>query len=96
MRVFEDRVLSRIFGPRGNEVSRDWRKLQNEEFHNLYSSPNIVKIVKSWRIKWAGHVACMEKSEMRTKFRLESLKERGHSEDLGKDKRIILKWMIAK
>jgi hypothetical protein len=57
--VFETRVLRRIFGPRRDEVSGEWRKQHNEEINNLYSSPNIVRVIKS-RIKWAGHVARLE------------------------------------
>jgi len=58
--VFENRALRRIFGPKRDEVTGDWRKLHNEELNNLYSSPNIVRVVKSRRIRWAGHVARME------------------------------------
>jgi hypothetical protein len=60
--VFENRVLTRIFGPRRDEVTGDWRKLYNEELHNLYSSPNIIRINKSRRMRWAGHVARMGKT----------------------------------
>jgi hypothetical protein len=59
LRVFENRVLRRIFGPRRGEVTGDWRKLHNEELHTLYSSPNIIRMIKSRRIRWAGHVARM-------------------------------------
>jgi hypothetical protein len=55
--VFENRVLKRIFGPKRDEVTGGWRKLHNEELHNLYSSPNIVRMIKSRRMRWAGHVA---------------------------------------
>jgi hypothetical protein len=56
--VFENRVLRRIFGPKRNEVIGGWRKLHNMELHNIYSSPNIIKMMKS-RMKWFGHVARM-------------------------------------
>jgi len=56
-RVFESRVLRRIFGPRKDEVSREWRKLHIEELNDLYSSPNIVWVIKSRSMGWAGHVA---------------------------------------
>jgi hypothetical protein len=57
--VFENRVLRRIFGPTRDEVTGEWRKLHNEELHNLYSSPDIIRQVKSRRMRWAGRVARM-------------------------------------
>jgi len=59
LRVLEDMVLRRIFGPRRDEVTRQWRRLHNEELNDLYSSPNIVRVIKSRRMRWAGHVARM-------------------------------------
>jgi hypothetical protein len=55
--VFENRVLRRIFGPKRDGATRGWRKLHNEELHNLYYSPNIIGVIKSRRMRWAGHVA---------------------------------------
>jgi hypothetical protein len=60
VRVFENRVLRRIFRPRRDEVTGDGRKLHNEELHNLYCSPNIIRMIKSRRMRWAGHIARME------------------------------------
>jgi len=57
LRVFENRVLRRVFGPNRDEVTGEWRKLHNEELSDLYSLPNIVRVVKSRRMRWAGHVA---------------------------------------
>ena len=57
LKVFENRVMRRIFGPKTDEVIREWRKLHNEELNDLYSLPNIVRVVKSRRMRWAGHVA---------------------------------------
>jgi hypothetical protein len=66
--VFKNRVLRRIFGPKRDEVTGDWRKLNNEELHNLYSSPNIIRMIKSRRMRWAGHVAQM--GETRNVYRI--------------------------
>jgi hypothetical protein len=57
--VFENRVLRRIFGPKMDEVTGEWRKLHNEELHNLYLSPDIIRQVRLRRMRWAGHVARM-------------------------------------
>ena len=59
LRVFENRVLRRVFGPKRDEVTGEWRKLRNEELSDLYSLPNIVRVVKSRRMRWAGRVARM-------------------------------------
>jgi hypothetical protein len=59
LRVFKNRALRRVFGPKRNEVTGDWRKLHNEELNYLYSLPNIVRVVKSRSMRWAGHVARM-------------------------------------
>jgi hypothetical protein len=59
LRVFENRVLRRTFGPMRDEVTGDWRKLHNEELHNLYSSPSVNKMIKSRRMRWAGTVSLM-------------------------------------
>jgi hypothetical protein len=55
----ESRVLRRIFGSKGEKVRGDWRKLDNDGLYHFYSSPNIIRVIRSSRIKWAGHVACM-------------------------------------
>jgi len=59
LRLFENRVLWRILGPMRDKVRREWRKLHNEELHDLYSAPNILQVIKSKRIRWVGHVARM-------------------------------------
>jgi hypothetical protein len=60
LRVFENRVLRRIFGLKRDEVTGGWRKLHNEELHGLYSLPSIIRVIKARRMRWAGHVASME------------------------------------
>jgi hypothetical protein len=65
---FENRVLRRIFGTKRDEVTRELRKLHNEELRDLYASPSIIRIIKSWRMRWAGHVARMGKE--RNAYRL--------------------------
>ena len=59
LRVFENMVLRRILGPRRDEVTVEWRRLHNEELNDLYSSPNIVRVIKSRRMRWTGHIARM-------------------------------------
>jgi hypothetical protein len=76
--VFENRVLRRVFGPKRDEVTRDWRKLHNEEPNDLYSLPNIVRMVKSSRMRWAGHVARMGEDRGVHRLLVGSLRERGH------------------
>jgi hypothetical protein len=76
--VFENRVLRRIFGPKRDEVTGEWRKLHNKEFRDLYSSPSIIRIIKSKRKRWAGHVARIGRRGPRIGYWWESHKERDH------------------
>jgi len=88
--VFENMVLRRIFGPRRGEVTGECRRLHNEELNDLYSSPNIVRVLNSRRMRWAGHVARM--GEEREVYRILVGKPggRNHWGDLGVDGWIIL------
>jgi hypothetical protein len=94
--VFENRVLKGIVGSKRDEVTGEWRQLHNEELHDLYCSPNIVRVIKSRRMRWTGHVARMGRGEACTGFWWENLRERGHCGDLDVDGRIILRWMFRK
>jgi hypothetical protein len=78
--VFENRVLRRIFVPKKDEVTGEWRKIHNE-VHDLYSSPNIVRVIKL-RIRWIRHVAWVEMGEVCTGFRWGNLRERDHLGDV--------------
>jgi hypothetical protein len=78
LRVFENRVLRRIFGLKRDEVMGEWRKLHNRELRDLYSSPSIIRIIKSRRMRWAGHAARMGRRETRIDYWWESQRERGH------------------
>jgi hypothetical protein len=73
--VFDNRVLKRIFGPKRDEVKGGWRKLHNEELHNLYSSPNIIRMIKSRRVRWAGRIARIEEKRNALRYWWESQKE---------------------
>jgi hypothetical protein len=66
LKMFENRVLRRIYGTKREEVAGGWRRLHNEELHNLYASPNIIRVIKLRRVKWAGHVTGM--GEMRKAY----------------------------
>jgi len=90
LRVFENRVLRGIFGPKRDGVTGDWRKLHNKELNDLYYSHNIVWVIKSRRVRWAGQVACMGERCIQG-FGGENLRERDHLGDPGVDGRIILR-----
>jgi hypothetical protein len=96
VRVFENRVLRRIFGPKRDEVTGEWRRLHNEELNDLYPSPNIIRVTKSRRMRWAGHVARMV--EGRGAYRILVGRPEGRR-PLGRPRRkweIILKWIFKK
>jgi len=92
--VFENRVLMGIFGVKRDEVTGKRRKLHNEELNDLYCSPNIVRVIKSRRMKWAGHVERMGRGENYTGIWWGSLRERDNLEEPGADSRTILRWIF--
>jgi hypothetical protein len=94
LRVFDNRVLRRVFGPKRDEVTAEWRKLHNEELNDRYSLPNIVRVVKSRKMRWAGHVARMGRRELCTGCWWGNLWERCHWGDPDVDGRIILRWIF--
>jgi hypothetical protein len=97
LKVLENRVLRGIFFlPKRDEVTGVWRKLHNEELHNLYSSPSLIRVIKSSRMRWAGHAARMGGGRMHIGYWWESQKERDHWEDQDVDGWTILKWILER
>jgi hypothetical protein len=92
--VFENRVLMRIFGPKMDDVTGEWRKLHNEGLNDLYSSPNTVRLIKFRTMRLAGHVARM--GEGCTRFWWRNLRERDYWGDPGVDGTVILRWIFRK
>jgi len=86
----------RIFEPKRDEVTGEWRKVHNEELNYLYSSPNNIRVIKSRRMRWAGHVTSMGEREVYTEFWWGNLRGRDHLEDPGIDGRVILRWIFRK
>jgi hypothetical protein len=96
LRVFENRVLGRLFGHKMDEVIGEWRKLQNVELNDLYCSSIIFWVIKWRRMGWAGHVARMGRVEGYRRYWWENLRERDHLGDEGVDGQIILRRIYRK
>ena len=96
LRVFENRVLRRVFAPKRDEVTGERRKLHNEELSDLYSLPNIVRVVKSRRMRWGGMWRVWGRGEGCTGFWWGNLRERDHWRGPDADGRIILRWIFRK
>jgi len=91
--IFENRVLRIIFGRTRDEVTGQWRKIHNDELNDLYSPPNIVRVIKTRKMRWAGHVACMWE---RRGVLVGKPEGKNHLGDPGVDVRIILRWILKK
>ena len=96
LRVFENRVLRRVFGPKRDGVTGEWRKLHNEELNDLYSLPNIVRVVKSRRMRWAGHVSHMGEDRGVNRVLVGKPEGKRPLGDEDVDGRIILRWIFRK
>jgi hypothetical protein len=96
LRVFENRVLRKIFAPKREEVTGEWRRQHNEELYYLYSSPNVIRVIKSRRMRWAGHVARMGDMRHAYRFWWGDLMEGNRLEGPGVDGRVILKCVLKK
>jgi hypothetical protein len=94
--LFENRVLRRIFGPKRDEVTGERRKLHRGQLHNLYSSPDIIRQIKSGRMRWAGHVARMGEGRNVYRILMEKPEGKDHLKDQGVDGRMESKWTLGR
>ena len=94
--MLENRLLRRIFGPKRDEVTGEWRRLHDGELNDLYSSPNIIRVMKSRRMRWSGHVVRMGERKGPDRILVGSLREGHHLENPDVDGRIILNWIFNK
>ena len=94
--MFENRVLRTIFGSKRDGITGGWRKLHNEELNDLYCSPSIAQVIKSRRMRWAGHVARMEEGRGVHRVLVGKPEGKNHWGDQDVDGRIILRWIFRK
>jgi hypothetical protein len=94
--VFENRVLRKLFGPKRDEVIRDWSKLLSGELYDSYSSVNIFQVIKTRRMGWAVHVARMDERIGTYKALVRKPERKSHLKDIVVDRRLILKWILNK
>jgi hypothetical protein len=93
LRAFNNKVLKRTFGPKKDEVTGEWRRLYNKELYALYSSTDIIQVIKSIRLRWAGQVARMGKRRGAYRVLVRKPRQGDHFEDPRIDEKTILKWM---
>ena len=96
LRVFENLVLRKIFGPKRNYVTGEWRRVRHEELYDLYSTPDVIRMIKSKMMILVGHVASVMERRMRAVFWWVNLREMDYLEDIGVGRRIIFKWLFKK
>jgi hypothetical protein len=96
LKLSENRILRKIFGSKREEVAGGWRRLYNEKLHNLYASLNIMRVIKSRRMRFAGHVARIGEMINTFNISVEKPERKRPLEDLAVDGRIILKWNLGK
>jgi hypothetical protein len=94
-KVFENRVLRRIFGPKKDDVTGQWRKLHSEELHDLFSLPGVIRMIKL-RMSWARYVALMRDKRNAYRLLMGNPKERDHYEDHDIGRWIVLRWILQK
>ena len=96
LRVFENLVLRKIFGPKRNYVTGEWRRVRHEELYDLYSTSDVIRMIKSKMMILVGHVASVMERRMRAVFWWVNLREMDYLEDIGVGRRIIFKWLFKK
>jgi hypothetical protein len=96
LRIFENTVPRNVFGPKRDEVTGVWTRLRNEELNDVYSSPNIIWVIRSRRVRWAEHVSCMGDRRVAYMILVGDLMERDLLEDPAIDGSVILQWIFKK
>jgi hypothetical protein len=96
LRVFENMVTRKIFGPKRGEVTEEWRRVHHEKLYDLYSTPDIIWMIKLKIMRWAGPMARVAKRRMYTGFLWLNLREMNYLKGVGVERRIIFKWLFKK
>ena len=96
LRVLDNMILRKTFGPKKDEMSEEWKRLHNEELYDVYSSPGITRVIKSRKMRWAVYVERMGREDTNTGLWYINLRERDLLENPGVNGRLILKWIVRK